>query len=169
MVERGLGCLYLGVFFAATAATPKLGSLPGDSGKEILGMIGSILSNDFVERWCSADGLNHLLKLAFGIDIQRAVMKRIEILGKEACGKSLRCIVARIEMDGTGDGFQGIRERGVTIAATIGLFASAHAQMGAESDATGDASERLGGDQLRTCFGEDAFIGLWQSLEEQMG
>ncbi len=169
LVERGLGCLYLGVFFAAAAATSKQGSLPGDGGEEILGVIRSILRDDLVEWWCSADRLYHFLKLAFGIDVQRAVMQRSEILGKEMCGKALCCVVARIEVNGPGDGFQGIRERGVTIAATIGLFATAHAQMGAESDAACDACERLGGDQLRTCLREDAFIGLWQSLEEQMG
>lgn len=169
LVERGLGCLHLGVFFAAAAATSKQGSLPGDGGEEILGVIGSILTNDLVVRWRSADGLNHLLKLAFGIDVQRAVMQRSEILGKEMCGKALCCVVARIEVNGTGDGFQGISECGVAISAAISLFATAHAQMEAESDAACDACERLGGDQLRTCLREDAFIGLWQSLEEQMG
>lgn len=40
--------------------------------------------------------------------------------------------------------------------------------MAAEADAAGEAGEGLGGDDLGAGLGQHAFIGLWQSLKQQM-
>ena len=169
MVERGLGGLDLGLFFAATAATAKFSALPDDGGDEVLGMVGTFFANDLIDGRRSADGLHEFLELAFGIGVQRAVAEGIEVFGKEACSELLCGIAASVEMNGAGDGFERIGEGGFAITAAIGLFTTAHAQMRTKTDAAGDAGEGLGGNKLGACLREHAFIGLGQTLEEQMG
>ena len=163
MVERGLGGLHFCLFFAATAAAAEFGALPHNDGDEALGMVRAFFADDLIDGRGGADGLDEFLELAFGIGVQRAVAEGIEIFGEEACGEALCGIAASVEMDGAGDGFEGIGEGGFAIAAAIRLLATAHAQMGAEIDATGDAGEGLGGDELGTGLGEHAFIGLRQT------
>ena len=113
--------------------------------------------------------MDEFLELAFGIGVQRAVAEGVEILGKQTGGEALCRVAASIEMDGTGDGFEGIGESGFAITAAVGLFATAHAQMRAETYTASDACEGLGGDELGACLGEHSFIGLGQTLEEEMG
>ena len=49
MVERGLGGLYLGLFFAATAATSEFSALPHDGGDEVLGVVWAFFADDLID------------------------------------------------------------------------------------------------------------------------
>ena len=168
IVECGLRGLHFGVFFAAAGASSKLSALPGDGRNEILCVIWPFGTDDLIEWRFYAHRLNEFLELSLGIGVQRAAIQGFEIFGEESLGKLVRGVGARIEVDGPCDGFEGIGQGGFAIPAAVRLFTSSHVQVGTESNAAGDAGERLGGNELGTCLGQRTLVGLGQALKEQM-
>lgn len=169
IVERGLGCHHFGVFLAAPGAPTELGAAPGDGSDEVFRVIRPLRTDDLIDWRLHAHGLNEFLKLSLGIGIQLAAIQCFEIFGKEPCGKLVGSVGSRIEVDGTCDSFEGIGEGGFAVPAAVGLFTAPEVQVGAESDAAGDARQGLSGDELGTCLGQHAFVGLGEALIEQMG
>jgi hypothetical protein len=72
-------------------------------------------------------------------------------------------------MDGTGDGFQGVGERGIAVTAPVGLFATSHAQMEPRSMRRAMRASALVETSWARALVSNPFISLRKSLEEQMG
>ena len=71
-------------------------------------------------------------------------------------------------MNGSSDSFESIGEGGFAISTAIAFFTAAHVEVRTQTNAAGDAGQRLGGNELGACLGEDTFVGLGEALKEQM-
>ena len=166
--EGEASSLHFRFFFAFSGSTAEFAAAPGDDGFEEFGVIRTGLANNAVGGRFGIDGLEAFLEIALGIGLDEAISELVELSAEHADDKLRGGIQPGIDVNGPDDGFERIGERGIPLAAAAGLLATAHDEVRAEADLTGEAGERFGAHQMGAGLREAAFIGIGQPGEKLM-
>lgn len=163
------GRVGLGFFLAGTFSGAEVEVLPKDGRAKDATVVWAFLGEDFVTGTRGGEGLKDFLELAFGVVLFGLMFDsadgRLAVVENEPLGNG----IIAVQVDGSDEGFKGIRKGGGTVAATVGFLAFAHEQVGAQIDAAGIGLERFAGDEPGAQLGEFALREGGEERVEKLG